>query len=129
MTIIEEIEQLERRRFAAQVSKDYDALAELFADDLVYTHAGGQRDTKASYIDSIRAGRSRYDQVDVDELLVRVYNDEQAAVVNGTVRINLGPGADGQPNLIRLKYVTVQIKSPEKGWQVVLWHAQKQASS
>lgn len=126
MSVIEEIEQLERRRFAAQVSKDYAVLNELFADDLVYTHANGHRDTKTSYIESIRAGQSRYDQLDIDELLIRPYNDDQAAVVNGTIRINLGPGADGQPNNVRIKYVTVQIKNPS-GWQVVLWHAQKQA--
>jgi ketosteroid isomerase-like protein len=128
MTTEQEIEQLERQRFAAQVSKDYDVLNRLFADDLVYTHANGHRDTKASYIESIREGKSRYDQVDIDELLVRPYNDEQAAVVNGTIRIDLGPGADGQPNMVRIKYVTVQIKNPGHGWQVVLWHAQKQAA-
>ena len=128
MTTTQEIEQLERRRFAAQISKDFAVLNELFADDLVYTHANGHRDTKASYLESIRTGQSRYDQVDIDELLVRPYNDEQAAVVNGTIRINLGPGADGQANTVRIKYVTVQIKNLDKGWQVVLWHAQKQAA-
>lgn len=127
MSVTEEIEQLERRRFAAQVAKDYDTLHALFADDLVYTHANGHRDSKTSYIESIREGKSRYDQLDVDELLVRSYNEDRAAIVNGTIRINLGPGADGQPNLVRIKYVTVQIKHPEHGWQVVLWHAQKQA--
>lgn len=127
MTIEEEISQLERRRFAAQVNKDYATLNELFADDLVYTHANGHRDTKASYIEAIRAGVARYDQLDVEDLLVRPYNDGQAAVVNGTIRINLGPGPDGQPNHVRIKYVTVQIKHPGRGWQVVLWHAQKQA--
>ena len=93
----------------------------------MYTHANGHRDTKTSYIESIRAGKSRYDQVDIEDLLVRPYNDGQAAVVNGTIRIDLGPGADGQPNTVRIKYVTVQIKHPAHGWQVVLWHAQKQA--
>ena len=128
MTAIQEIEELERQRFAAQVGKDHEVLNRLFADDLVYTHANGHRDTKTSYIESVRQGKSRYDQVDIDELLVRTYNDEQAAVVNGTIRIDLGPGPDGQPNLVRIKYVTVQVKKPVLGWQVVLWHAQKQAS-
>lgn len=127
MSIIEEIEQLERRRFAAQVDKDYEVLHELFAEDLVYTHANGHRDTKTSYIESIRTGQSRYDQLDIEDLLIRPYNNDQAAVVNGTIRINLGPGADGKPNNVRIKYATVQIKYPGLGWQVVLWHAQKQA--
>lgn len=128
MTAVQEIEELERQRFAAQVSKDHEVLNRFFADDLIYTHANGHRDTKTSYIESVRQGKSRYDQVDIDELLVRTYNDEQAAVVNGTIRINLGPGPDGQPNLVRIKYVTVQVKKPVLGWQVVLWHAQKQTS-
>lgn len=123
----QEIDRLERQRFAAQVSKDYETLNRLFAADLVYTHANGHRDTKASYLESVRTGQSRYDQIEVDELLVRPYNDNQAAIVNGTVRINLGPGPDGQPLLTRIKYVTAHVKNPVLGWQVVVWHAQKQA--
>ena len=41
-----EVEALERQRFAAQVSKDYDFLGRVFADDLIYTHSGGKIDSK-----------------------------------------------------------------------------------
>ncbi len=127
MTAIQEVEQLERQRFAAQITKDYAVLEKIFADDLVYTHANGHQDSKASYLESIRAGQSRYDRVDIDALTVRPYNDDRAAVVNGTVRIDLGPGPDGQPLRTHLKYAVVYIKNAS-GWQLVLWHAQKQAA-
>jgi len=128
MTTAQTIEQLERQRFDAQVSKDFPTLEKIFADDLIYTHSNGHQDSKTSYIESIRTGQSRYDKVAIEDLTVRAYNDDHTAVVNGLIQIDLGPGADGQPAFTRIKYVVVYIKTAENGWQLVLWHAQKQAA-
>ena len=128
MSAIQEIDQLERQRFAAQIAKDLPTLETIFADDLIYTHGNGHQDSKASYLASVASGQSRYDKVDIENLTIRAYNDDHTAVVNGLVQIDLGPGADGQPVSIRLKYVVVYIKMPEKGWQLVVWHSQKQAA-
>jgi ketosteroid isomerase-like protein len=128
MSAIQEIEQLERRRFDAQIAKDLPTLETIFADDLIYTHSNGHQDGKASYIASIASGQSRYDQVDIENIVVRPYNDDHTAIVNALIQIDLGPGADGQPSFTRIKYVVVYIKDEVKGWQLVLWHAQKQAS-
>ena len=127
MPAIQEIEQLERRRFDAQIARDLPTLATIFADDLIYTHANGHQDNKASYLASIESGQSRYDKVDIEQIVVRPYNDDRTAVVNALIQIDLGPGANGQPSLTRIKYVVVYIKDEVKGWQLVLWHAQKQA--
>ena len=128
MSAIQEIEQLERRRFDAQVAKDLPTLETIFADDLIYTHSNGHQDDKTSYLASIASGQSRYDKVDIEHIVVRPYNDDHTAVVNALIQIDLGPGADGQPSFTRIKYVVVYIKDAAKGWQLVLWHAQKQAS-
>ena len=128
MTTAQTIAQLERQRFDAQVSHDFPTLEKIFADDLIYTHSNGHQDSKASYLASVASGQSRYDHVDIEALTVRPYADDRTAVVNGQVRINLGPGADGQPAFTRIKYVVVYIKTAENGWQLVLWHAQKQAA-
>ncbi|WP_240731681.1 nuclear transport factor 2 family protein [Hymenobacter radiodurans] len=127
MDAAKEVETLERQRFAAQVKKDYALLDKYFSEDLVYTHGSGKQDNKATYIQSIRDGKSVYDKIDVEALNVRVYNDGLTAVVNGTIVITSPPSPSGQPNLARMKYVVVQVKDPKKGWQVVLWQAQKQA--
>ena len=128
MAAVKEVEALERQRFEAQVKKDYAFLEKAFADDLVYTHGSGVQNTKTEYIQSIRDGKSQYGKIEIDALNVRVYNDDKTAVVNGTIRITSPPQPDGSTSVARIKYVVVQIKDKKKGWQVVLWQAQKQAS-
>jgi ketosteroid isomerase-like protein len=122
----QEVEKLERERFAAQVSKDYTFLEKAFADDLVYTHANGKQNGKTDYLQSIRDGKSVYDKIEVENINVRAYNDGTAAVVNGQITIYQPNKPDGTPNVAHIKYVTTQIKDPKKGWQVVLWQSQKQ---
>ena len=121
-----EVEGLERQRFAAQVSKDYAFLEKAFADDLVYTHASGKQNGKTDYLQSIRDGKSVYDKIDVENMSVRAYNGGTVAVVNGQITIYQPNKPDGSPNVAHIKYVTTQIKDPQKGWQVVLWQSQKQ---
>lgn len=83
MSVVQEIAQLERRRFDAQIARDTTALADILADDLLYTHSNGHQDGKASYLASVASGQSRYDHVDIEALTVRPYADDRAAVVNG----------------------------------------------
>jgi ketosteroid isomerase-like protein len=122
----QEVENLERQRFAAQVSKDYAFLEKVFADDLVYTHSNGKQNGKLDYIQTIRDGKSVYDKIDVESISVRAYNEGTAAAVHGQITIYQPNKPDGTPNVAHIKYVTMQIKDPKKGWQVVLWQSQKQ---
>lgn len=123
---VQEVEKLERERFAAQVSKDYPLLEKVFADDLIYTHANGKQNTKTEYLQSIRDGKSVYDKIEVENINVRTYQGGTAAAVNGQIIIYQPNKPDGTPNVAHIKYVTMQIKDPKKGWQVVLWQSQKQ---
>jgi ketosteroid isomerase-like protein len=127
-TIEKEVEALEKQRFEAQVKKDYAFLEKAFSDDLVYTHGDGHQNNKAEYIQSIRDGKSQYGKIEVEALKVRVYNDGKTAVVNGSIFITSPVKPDGSTSVAHMKYVVVQIKDKKKGWQVVLWQAQKQAS-
>lgn len=122
---VKEVEDLERQRFAAQVSKDYTFLEKAFSDDLVYTHSNGKQQGKTDYLQSIREGKSVYDKIDVENINVRAYNSGMTAVVNGQITIYQPNKPDGTPNVAHIKYVTVQVKKPQ-GWQVVLWQSQKQ---
>ncbi len=117
-----DVEALERKRFAAQVSKDFDFLEKIFADDLVYTHSNAKVDNKISYIASIKDGKSVYKSVDLQEISVREYN--KIAVVNGRAVIELG-SVDGKPNILNLRYTVVYAKNGKKGWQVNTWQSTK----
>ena len=121
-----EVEALERQRFEALVKKDYTFLEKVFADDLLYVHSSGKTDNKMTYITSIKEGKSSYDKIDVEEITVRPYNNQKAAVVNGVVNITQSP-VDGKSNMLHLRYTVVYIKNKGKGWQLVTWQSLKLA--
>ena len=64
----EEVEQVERRRFAAMVAQDIAALEPLLADDLTYGHSNGEFQNKAEFLETIRGGRLRYEAIGVQGL-------------------------------------------------------------
>jgi len=121
--VIKEVEAIERKRFEAQVNKDYDYLEKVFSPDLIYIHSGGAVNTKDEYIKSIRDGKSVYEKIDVEEMKLRPYNDGKTVVINGKITITL-PSVDGKPNLSHLRYAVVYIKKKE-GWQLVMWQSLK----
>ncbi|HEY1054751.1 MAG TPA: nuclear transport factor 2 family protein, partial [Emticicia sp.] len=65
------IEDLERKRFDAQVAKNGDYLNKIFADDLIYVHSSGKTDNKETYVASVLNGGSVYSKVEIEELIVR----------------------------------------------------------
>lgn len=46
------------------IDHDVETLDQLCAPELVYTHSRGERDTKESYLDRVRAGFVRYGHID-----------------------------------------------------------------
>ena len=118
------IEDLERKRFAAQVAKDGDYLNKIFADDLIYVHSSGKKDNKEAYVASVLNGGSVYSKVDIEDMTVRAYNKDQTAVVNGTVLITQPP-VDGKPVLLHLRYLVVYTKDSKKGWQLNSWQSSR----
>jgi Domain of unknown function (DUF4440) len=119
----DEIEILERQRFAAQVNKDMDVLQKIFGEDLLYTHSGGSTDNKESYLLSIKNGKSRYDNIDVEKIGVKYFNRNKTAQVNGQITIR---NEGSPPN--HLKYAVLYIKKPKLGWQLVMWQSLKLAN-
>jgi len=75
-----EIMALEDRRYAAMRAGDVAALRELLADDLVYTHSFGERDSKASYLDKVANGIFRYGEIRRSEEKVLIHGDSATVV-------------------------------------------------
>lgn len=118
------IEDLEKKRFAAQVSKDAEVLNKIFADDLIYVHSNGKMDNKESYVASVLNGGSVYSKIDIETISIRTYNNDQTAVVNGKILITQPP-VDGKPTLLPLRYLVVYTKDKKKGWQLNSWQSLK----
>ncbi|MGV8872818.1 MAG: nuclear transport factor 2 family protein [Rhodococcus sp. (in: high G+C Gram-positive bacteria)] len=72
MDSVEQVKDAERRRFAAVTAADVDALSALLSHDLVYCHSNGERDTKSSYLRSVKAGDFVYGPITHVEAEIRI---------------------------------------------------------
>ena len=54
------VQAADKARVAAMQSPDRDKLSAIFAADLRYAHSSGVVDTKASFIDVLTAGKTKY---------------------------------------------------------------------
>ena len=73
------------------VKQDEAALKRWLADDLVYTHAGGQTQTKAEYIGEVMKGASHYDAFKESDTKIRLFG--KTAVLTGFVDVTPAKGA------------------------------------
>lgn len=112
------IRQLEDRRFRAMCEADAATLDQLLADTLVYTHSYGGADSKASYMEGVRARKWVYRKIERPRESIQVHGD--CAIVTGQVRIELEQ--DGKPKILNSAYTDVWVKGP-KGWQMVAWQS------
>jgi ketosteroid isomerase-like protein len=108
----------EDARYAAQMASDLDALDALFADDLDYIHSSTVRDTKASFIESLRSGKVVYRNMTRADTNVRVFGNV-AIITGGAVFEVTAGGADKTLNVL---FHSVWIKR-EPGLQFVSWQA------
>lgn len=73
------------------IKQDRALLEKYLADDMVYTHGGGQKQTKAEYIASVLSGPPHYLAMEPSETRVRLYG--KIAVLWGLVDVTPAKGA------------------------------------
>lgn len=112
------VELLERRRFAAMVAQDLEALEPMLAEELNYGHSNGEVETKPQFLETIRTGRIKYEALDVKKLDVRLYDD--IALVTGSVACKAQVG--GQPLQIDLRYTDAYVRRDGR-WQLIAWQS------
>ncbi|RDB04516.1 nuclear transport factor 2 family protein [Runella aurantiaca] len=112
------VADIEKKRFAALVSKDYAYLNQVMGEDIIYCHSNGLIDTKASFIQSIKDGKLVYNEMTADELKVRIY--DKTAVITGVCTAKVV--SNGQQLNTRFRFTDVYVKRKE-GWQMVTWQS------
>jgi ketosteroid isomerase-like protein len=113
-----EILALEDVRFKAMVSGDVKLLDELSHEDMIYTHSSAVVDTKASYLEALRSGKTRYKSQKRFEERVRLCGE--CALVTG--RAEMEAEVNGVQKTLRLRYLDVWTKTPQ-GWKFVAWQS------
>src|SRR6266853_1594137 len=70
-----EILALEDKRFGAMIARDFKALDAMLHGDLLYTHSSGVTDTKATWLQSMQSGKTKYKSVNCTDRKVRVIGE------------------------------------------------------
>lgn len=118
MSTAAEILALEDRRYAAMTTNDLATLEALFHDELVYTHSSAVVDTRASYLEALRSGKTRYVATRRFEEQVRFAGDTALVTGRAEFAVELG----GTPKTLRLRFLNVWTKTPA-GWKFIAWHS------
>ena len=84
---MDEIIALENRRIEAMLKGDVQALDEILADDLIYTHTTARLDTKASFIDAVKTGKSVYNSLELQFGEVRDLGDTAGVTGHGKFHV------------------------------------------
>ena len=87
-----EILALEDKRFGAMIARDFKALEAMVHGDLLYTHSSGVTDTKATWLQAMQSGKTKYKSVNCTDRKVRVIGD--VALVTGRVAIEAEDGRE-----------------------------------
>lgn len=78
----------EDQRFDAQVAHDVKALAAEMADELVYTHATGRRQTKSEYLRDFESGHIPYRSIKANDRSARVFG--AVGITRGVLHMLVG---------------------------------------
>ena len=113
-----EILALEDKRYAAMTSNDLATLEALFHDEMIYTHSSAVVDTRASYLEALRSGKTRYKTAKRFEEKVRFAGD--TALVTGRAEFEVE--LNGNPKTLRLRFLNVWTKTPA-GWKFIAWQS------
>jgi ketosteroid isomerase-like protein len=110
------VRQVEDRRIKALIDDDFATLDAVLADDLTYGHSNGVVDTKASYMETLRSGKTKYQTIERLPSVVRVYGD--TAIVTGTATV----GLRGQAAPFTLRYTLAYVMRDGQ-WRMVAWQS------
>ncbi|MCX8499689.1 MAG: nuclear transport factor 2 family protein [Caulobacteraceae bacterium] len=114
-----EVRQLEARRQAALVALDMEALADMFAEDMIHVHTNGMVHDKAAILSHIRS-RAQFVAVERRNLVVRVYGD--TALLTGDLINSLRIADEEEPRIMKA-FATQVMRRTDGVWRFVSFHA------
>jgi uncharacterized protein (TIGR02246 family) len=84
----EQVLKLEDQWTEALIKADTAALDQLYTDDIVYTHTNGTVNTKAQFLDSLKAGKAKYFAVERSDVKVQAYGDTAIVTFRAVIKVN-----------------------------------------
>jgi ketosteroid isomerase-like protein len=115
---VQEVVELEQRRWDAVLAKDVATLAELFAEEMSYTHSNAVVDDKASYLKAIEERIFDYQSVERFDEDARRVGD--TVMLTGRARIDVA--AAGRVVNLNARYTVVWVKRNDR-WAFLCWQS------
>ncbi|HZS07031.1 MAG TPA: nuclear transport factor 2 family protein [Blastocatellia bacterium] len=106
--------KLEEEWVGALTKADTAALDRIYADGLTYTHSSGAVDTKASYIANLKAGNTKYESLEREDIKVALYGDTAVATCKATIKLVNKSG----PTTLVTRVIHVYVRQQGR-WQMV----------
>ena len=100
------------------MERDFDALGELLADELRYTHATGVTHDRSGYLEFVRE-KLEFDAVRFEAATIGL--DQQMAVLCGTLQQTIRRRGEADPVAIASSVVEVWVR--RKGWQLATFQS------
>jgi hypothetical protein len=114
----DELRAAQAARIAATTRVDLQALGEILADELTYTHSSAKLETKAEFLEALRTGAYKYRSIAPRDVTARVYGE--AAVLSGVAEVDVVSG--GNPLLLKLRFTEVWVKKGGR-WRLAAWQS------
>jgi ketosteroid isomerase-like protein len=111
--------RLDEERTDAMVKGDLATLDRLLGDDLSYVHSSTKVDTKASFIENLRSGASKYKGFQREESSTRLFGD---SAVNTGVAVVSVENQGQAPATFKIRYTDVWVNRGGQ-WQMVAWQS------
>src|SRR5215210_9278631 len=115
--------QVENERIRGLVHNDFAALDQILSDDLIYTHSTGVAETKADYLGQLKSGQLKYQSMEHEGVVVRVYGD--TAILTGRTKVR--SVSRGQEFNNDLRFIIVYVKQRGR-WRMVSWQSTRISS-
>ena len=110
---VEDIHEVEERRYQAMIKMDADALANTLADEFFYHQPNAKTNDKEGYIKQMMTGTVKIFSYERYDVKVNVYGDVATAM--GGTRLDLEIG--GERRKADLRYLNVWVKRDGR-WQL-----------
>ena len=108
-------------RVAAMISGDRAKLEAAFSDELRYVHSNGKVDTKASFVEALASGKSKYNSITYQQ---REFREPVPGMllVNGRCTAQLG--AKAPFNVLHLSFLAAY-RLEQGQWKFIAWQSCK----
>jgi len=110
---VEEIQEVEDRRYDAMIRGNADALANTLAEEFVYHQANGKTNDKPGYVRQMQSGTVKIFSAERYDVKVNIYGN--IATATGDTRLDLEIG--GERRKVDLRYLNVWVKRDGR-WQL-----------